>query len=280
MMLSRRGLAFICVVVLLCPAISTGAEEQTELVLKDGSSIAVQHVEVRGGAVVVRLENGRFMQYEIDDVDMAASGLVQEEPKEMVQTEERRGLRGGGRIGQAIAPTSEVPSSMTITDQDVGHVDREARSASAGDEEGEAETREVSSDEGTLRFTNVGQEVAEDQVTLTGRIVNDGVTDLLDVTIVAMAEDSDGNTIGRGTVGISKSLAGGALQAFSLVIPVTSEVANVRYTARATAMTRPTDVRPADEPDSAERAAEDVDGASEDYEPYDGEDRDQGDNDG
>jgi hypothetical protein len=239
MMVNRRVVPMICVIVLMCLG-AAAADDGKHLVLRDGSSIVVEQATVRSGAVVVQLPNGRFQQYEVADVDLVASGLA-DTPARAPAESARTGLGGGGRLGQAMAADSEPSSVVTITDDDVAHVDRTARPI-ADEDDGDEATEEVDSGEGALRISSVSQVVGDGQVTVSGQVVNDGVNELLDVTVSIGVVDIEGERIGEGTVGISRTLASGAAQGFSLVVPVTGEAANVQVSGRGTAMVRPSAV--------------------------------------
>lgn len=252
-MFIRRILPLMCVVVLAW--LGTGlADDAMTLVFRDGSSLLAESAEVRGGAVIVRLPNGRFQQYEVADVDLAASGLLGETPAEEPAAERQEGgLAGGGNFGKAIAPESESASSVTITDDDVAHVSRPAKRDRGEEDDGGEAAEEVSDGEGALRLANVRQVVGADQVMVTGQVVNDGVLDLSGIVVVARAQDIEGSVIGEGTVGIGKTLGPGAVHAFSLVIPVNGETADVVLSGSALAPPRPRAL-PVDVEASEERA--------------------------
>ena len=255
-MFNRRVLLSMLVIVVVWVVAAPAADEQN-LILLDGSSLLVESAVVRDGVVIVKFSNGRMQQYEAADVNLAASGLLAEEAPDATNDSADAGLTSGF-FGSAIAPASESAAVVSITDDDVAHI-RHDRVTEVEEEAAEGdEAEQVIDGDGALRITNVNRVVSDDQVTVTGQVVNDGVVDLSGVVIAARAEDIEGENLGEGTVGISKTLQPGAAHSFSLVISVDGEATNVVLSGQATVM------RETAAPESEESAASEGEDQAED----------------
>lgn len=212
-----------CIASLTLVVLAPAAVAEDLLVLKDGSSLEVETMTVRGGRVEVRLpDSNQFVAYSVSDVDLEASGLAPTPPA-TAYTSNQKPVRGG--FDAAIAPPTDNQDGVTITDQDVEHV----RQPQEDEDEGEtAPPARVTS----LLVSNLQRQVSPNGVlTVTGRVTNSGNVPVSAISITGDAEDGDGASLGRGTTGISSALDAGEVAEFSIAIPVSGAVANVKVSA-------------------------------------------------
>ncbi len=214
------------VVALTIVFFASTAMAENLLVLTDGSTISVAEMTVRGSRVEVLLPGSdQPVAYTIGDIDLEASGLAPEQAPTTFSSAQKF-LRGGFEAAIAAPPGEE--EVVTITDQDVGHVRKPTP-----DEEDEAEDDTTPPAEVTsLLVSNLQRQTSPSGVlTVTGTVTNSGTVSVTAIAITGDAQDGNGASLGRGTTGISLTLAAGEAAEFSINIPVNGTVSNVKVTA-------------------------------------------------
>ncbi len=214
-------------VVALMVGTALWAADGRVLVFKNGSTMDVASATVNRGSVVVKLANGQIQQFETSDVDLEASGLVQQTAQPS-KTNPKKWTAPKLTMPDERADTS----GLTISDQDVRHV-RPSTGRDQGDDDGDGDDEETSSGPPPLRVSGVTQSTNDSGVTVSGTVTNDGIFDLEKTTITGVALDADGKTLGQGSVGLASVLGQGASRKFSLIIPVSGEVDSVKVGASA-----------------------------------------------
>lgn len=222
----EAGPLWLVLVVWLATIGIAGAADEPTLVFSDGSTIQVESATIVRGSVVVELADGRKQQFDIRDIDLEASGLVQ-------SASQSTSAPPAKTAPKLVMPGDAAePTGLTITDRDVGHVRPSSGASPSWDEETEDEN--VGSGVIPLRLSGVRRSEHDGGVTVTGTVTNDGIFDLEQTTVTGFAVDVDGKNLGQGSVGLASVLSQGASRGFSLMIPVTGEVDSVRVTASAT----------------------------------------------
>jgi hypothetical protein len=214
----------LCVAALALTALALPAAADGLLVLSDGSSLAVDTMTLRGGRVEVRLPGSEQpIAYAVADVDLEASGLAPEQALTAFETPQKQ-VRGG--FEAAIAAPPGDTETLTISDQDVAHV---RRPQPGEEEEGDATAPAKTT---ALMVSNLQRRVTPGgPLTVTGTVTNSGDVAVTAIAITADAQDKGGESLGRGTTGISSTLNAGEAAEFSINIPVNDTVANVKVTA-------------------------------------------------
>jgi hypothetical protein len=209
------------ILLLLAPAIFA----DNLLVLNDGSAIEVDEMTLRAGRIEVRLPgNDQVVAYAVSDVDLEASGLVSE-PRETTFETPQKTIRGG--FEAAIAAPAGETETLTITDQDVGHV----RKPAPVDDEEDSQTTPPAKTTALMVSNLQRQTTPGGPLTVTGTVTNSGDVAVTAIAITGDAQDSSGESIGRGTTGISSTLAAGEEAGFTITIPVNGAVSNVKVSA-------------------------------------------------
>lgn len=218
-------LGLVLVILLGAVPLVSGEVSQT-LVFKDGSTIEAISLTIVRGAVVVELPDGRMQQFEKRDIDLQASGLVPETRSNPAPTSKKP------TPGRLVMPADLAENQgLTITDQDVGHVDKSKKKES--DQDAESDTDEQEEPAIPLRISGVRHFMGDTGVTVTGSVTNDGINDLEKTTVTGVAVDAYGRSLGQGTVSLASVLPQGGTTSFSMIIPVTGEVQGVRISASA-----------------------------------------------
>ena len=153
----------------------------------DGSSMEVVSLSMERGFVVVETADGRKQQFDRRDIDLQASGLVQEVPQAAAPAKKKR------MAPKLVMPGDAVDSGvLTISDQDVGHV--KPRRDSTSDQDEDAEDDENAPKTIPLRISGVKHVEQDGGVTVTGTVTNDGLFDLEKTTVTGVAKDVDENS--------------------------------------------------------------------------------------
>ncbi len=219
---------FAVVFLLAVLPIGRAGEAPSVLVFSDGSTVDVASVALVRGTIVVETLDGRKEVYDPRDIDLESSGLKR--PAPVPETSPPTKPAASRRL--VLPEEGKESTGIVISDQDVGHV----RPTAAKEPETEEEADDTGDEEATsLRIEGVTQRPTDGGVNVTGTVFNDGVVDLENTTITAVALDADEKVLGQGSVGIPQKLTQGGSRSFSLNIPVIGEVASVRVSARATA---------------------------------------------
>ncbi len=209
-------------------SIGRADEASSVLVFADGSTVDVASATLVRGTVIVETLDGRKEVYDPRDIDLEGSGLVRPTPSSETSTP----AKAAASRRLVLPEEGKEATGIVISDQDVGHIRPTATEEPETEEEGD----DTGAEEATpLRVEGVTQRPTDGGVNVTGTVFNDGVVDLENTTITAVALDADEKVLGQGSVGIPQKLTQGGSRSFSLNIPVIGEVASVRVSARATA---------------------------------------------
>jgi hypothetical protein len=227
--MTHQGILNSVLVVALMVGTALWAADGRVLVFKNGSTMDVVSATVNRGSVVIKLANGQIQQFETNDIDLEASGLVQQAAQSSKANPKKW-----------VAPKLTMPDEradapgLTISDQDVRHV-RPSTGGDQGNDDGKSDEDDEETPSGPppLRVSGVTQSTNDNGVTVSGTVTNDGIFDLEQTTITGVALDADGKTLGQGSVGLASVLGQGASRKFSLIIPVTGEVDSVKVGASA-----------------------------------------------
>ncbi len=212
-----------CIAALILVVLAPAAVAENLLVLKDGSSLEVETMTVRGGRVEVRLpDSNQSVAYSVSDVDLEASGLA---PRR-----QRPPIPPTRNWSEAVSmpPSRRRQTTRMGDDHRSG---RRARAPTTKRTRTKARPRHppgsprCSSPTCSARFCPSGP------LTVTGRVTNSGNVPVSAISITGDAEDGDGASLGRGTTGISSALDAGEAAEFSIAIPVSGAVANVKVSA-------------------------------------------------
>ncbi len=204
----------------LAASLPASAGSTRALVLRNGSTLTVSGAEVRGGMVLVTFPDGRMQAYQVDDVDLGASGLVpRKKPAREVKTTARPQLSLAQRATAA---------RYQITDADVKHVEEPA-AAPAGAGKGEKKKAPVAS----LQVSNLRQRIDNGVVHLSGTLVNSGAKPVSTITVTAVALDGNGKPSGRGQTVVARKIDPQGSAPFTLSFPVSGPVFNVQVRALA-----------------------------------------------
>lgn len=207
--------------VLFLVAAGAAAEEVAGLVLKDGTHMVVKAASVENHLVYATFADGRMQAYPVEEVDLAASGLL----PEVVEAADKP-LKRGRALADATSKPTGVAPAITITDQDVGHVD-----PMAGLEEDENEAPAGSS--AALAITGTKHQIAGNVVNVTGKVVNVGSETVASITVLARAINASGEFGGSGSTTISEEIKPEDGVVFALSFPVLGDVADIEVSARA-----------------------------------------------
>jgi len=198
------------------------AEESHPLVLKGGKTLQVSKAAVRNGMVLVTFADGRMQGYQLEDVDLAASGLV---PSKKPAQEEVR-TQSVPKLSLAQRATA---ARFQITDADVEHVERPA----PGEQAPAATGGQKGAQPASLQVSNLRQEISKGVLKLSGTLQNTGANPVSSITVEAVAEDAGSKPSGRGTTVVSQQLAAKGSAPFSMSFPVSGPVYNVKVRALA-----------------------------------------------
>jgi len=210
------------------------------VVLKAGPTIEVEKAEVEGGRVLLTLANGRMQAYPVEEVDLAASGLLPTEDAQGAAATPRKKL-----VSLSDAVSSEVTEArLKVTDEDVLHVIPGSEVKAEG-AEGEGEQKPGAAT-ASLLVSGLSQQITGSMIDLSGTVKNNGGNPVSSITLEALATDKAGNQVGRGTTVISSELAPDASLGFTMGFPVSGEVADVRV--RASAVLADFDLTPVQPP--------------------------------
>jgi hypothetical protein len=238
--MQARTLVVVCAVLLLAGAVA--AEGERSVVLSGGKTVFVTEAVVEGGMVYLTFASGQMQAYPVEEVDLAASGLLPDAP----EADEAEAAKKPRSIADATAKTTDQ-ASVKITDKDVGHV--KAPPAEATEEEADEEDAAAAA---ALLIANLQRELRGSMVTLTGTVKNVGTKAVTAVTLRAEAKDREGGTAGSGTTTISDEVPPQGEVGFSLSFPFEGEIADIQI--RAVAAVAAFDFSAAEPPGEEEAA--------------------------
>lgn len=214
-----------------------------ELVLESGKRIAVTDMRIVGGQVYATLPGGQMQAYRVDDVDLEASGL-KTEPAKKPQSETRKPASLS-----SIADRDRGGSRISITDEDVAHVEPSAASTE------EAPMSEEAADELIVQVR--GHSRSGNQLRVEGLVSNQAGFPVRGVELTATATNAEGEDVGTGSSTVEGEIAPGGSASFTITVQLTGEAtgANVQVTGALAAarMERP-------EPSSEEGGPEEAEG--------------------
>lgn len=215
--------SFVCFGLLFVLAMPVSAA-QRHIVLKDGTTVEAASAVLVKGQVQLKLENGRFMAFDADDVDLKASGML---PAEAETKSKAVGNKGQGLFGKAIATKKEGEASPEITDQDVKHI-------WPGTESSEEEKTDENPEESTasLAVVDLKKTLKGGILTVTGSVNNTGSEDISTISLTAIAKDEEGAAVAQGTTGISSVIKGGESRPFAIAMAVPGPVSDVTIKAQ------------------------------------------------
>ncbi len=190
------------------------AADAPPLVLRDGRSVEVARVRVRGAVVEVTLPSGQRLAYLTQDVDLEASGLLGETrqagdppPPRVLDMQAARRPDSG-----------RADAALVLTDADVGHVEVQVAAVAPPDPggDGPVEGEAVTSQAPDLELVDVAFAAHDGVVRVTGAVRNTGEEPRADLPVVAVVTDADGAETGRGAIVLGETLLPGMASRFQL----------------------------------------------------------------
>lgn len=203
-----RPSSIVLVLVLVAGAAAVLAGPTSDrVVLVGGEALTGLEAEVRDGLVWVTFEDGRRQAFTLEDVDLEASGLI-DQPTEVASEEPQPRSRLGDVPTEISADTPPASTSaMVITDADVEHIEIDAETG----EPANAESRLLVI--AKLRMKTVGT-----KLNVTGMVSNRANMPATQVAVTIVALDNDGNPIGEAGTTLRQPLKAGHTAPFSLII--------------------------------------------------------------
>ena len=207
----------VLIAVLLLAGLVGAQQAEKTLVLQGGQTLEVRDARLAGGMVYVTLPTGEMRAYAVSDVDLEASGLAPKAPQ--------------GDAHEAAAPPSLVDlakkdrgaTRVTITDADVAHVQRLEPGAGA---EGKPKTTEMAGS--TLSVAVSGYERKGRELTVKGRVANQGKLPVSGIRLEAQVKNGAGKVVGRAQKAIDGTLEGGKTKEFAMTFQLPEgEIAGV-----------------------------------------------------
>jgi len=179
--------------------------------LKDGTVIHAASYQVQGSYVIVRLENGSQAAYDVADVDLDA---MRASEKKAAPPEAPKPSAPSNAFAGAMA-ANRGKAAMTITDQDVSHVETSAPGKSPA-----AEKKKPLADHeegGQVVVQGVRVEPGKDNVTwrATGQVVNRMSDPVMDVRVVVQATGPNSKVYGEAELPVAATLGPGKAGSFS-----------------------------------------------------------------
>jgi hypothetical protein len=205
---------------------SGAADDATtrELVLSNGTRLAVGAAELRGTQVIVTFPNGSLMSYAADDVDLEASGLV---TTDEAAAEEAGPPPVARPASLHDAKADEGEAKLKITDLDVDHIDPEGP---VDDEEIDAEVRGIAEVEnsGPLQATGARYWLVGDKLNVSGAVKNTGSEMVSAIRVRAVAMGPNRKEVGSGSSEVRGPLNPGMSARFRITFDVKGEPSGVR----------------------------------------------------
>lgn len=189
-----------------------------EVPLKDGTSITAERYTVTGSYVMLELENGQRVAYDLADVDVEALREAEAAADSADSTnapdegrDRKPSLESRGHFRSAVAPRDRQRAEVEITDHDVDHV----TGPRTADDDNAEESAEDSIPEDSLqgggvlvqgfKVESVGEDGASFRVT--GEVVNRSSGPVTGVR--AMLESSSGPQPWKQVVDVTSTLPAG-----------------------------------------------------------------------
>ncbi len=182
------------------------------LVLVGGETLSGVVAEVQDGFVWVDHGGGRRQAFALQDVDLAASGLVPE-----AATAAPGGTAGhpptiGSDRDFSVTIPPPPASKVVITDADVEHVVPELLAEDgAGDIDGPATLA-------PLAATSVRHKVNDTRLNVTGMVSNHTTAPATGVTVTVVALAENGAILGTASTELRQPIPGGGTAPFSVVV--------------------------------------------------------------
>ncbi len=202
-----------------------GAAAAVDVTMRDGTVITAESYRLTGSYIMLKLDDGRQVAYDVADVDLdalrAAEAAAAGPQKESAVTDQDAGTLSGGRTLKDTASIGEDEGSgPKITDRDVKHI---RGSGVLGEDE---ETESAARSEGGVPegFQQGGGVVlnsirvnpaGEGQWTIEGEVINRTPTAVNNVRVQLEAAAVGGGEPWRGEVAVTNTLGPDETGAFS-----------------------------------------------------------------
>jgi len=203
---------FIVTLVFLGALALVGSAAAVDVLLKDGTVIHAASYKVQGSYVLVRLENGSQVAYDLGDVNLdamrAAEKAAEPAPEPKKATQPTNAFAGAMAKGRGKA-------ALKITDQDVSHVD--TGPPGAPEKQGEKKPLADHQEGGQVVVQGVRVDPGKDPGTwlATGQVVNRMNKPVMDVRVVVQAVGPDAKVLGEADLPVAGSLDPGQSGKFS-----------------------------------------------------------------
>ncbi|GEM_PF-2127202 len=183
-----------------------------DVVLRDGTVIPAVSYKVSGSYVMVQLEGGGQVAYDLGDVDLGAMRKAEAAAAGAEAPTTEEAPPAGNVISQARSESSGT-ASLTISDSDVRHVGGPAESAAPEEDQAREKRREG----GLVALQGIRVLPGEKpgQWEATGEVVNRADMTVMDVRALIQAMGPDRKPVGEAEVPVAASLEPGGKGTFS-----------------------------------------------------------------
>jgi len=205
---------FVVTLVFLGALALAGSAVAVDVLLKDGTVIHAASYEVQGSYVLVRLENGSQVAYDLGDVDLdtmkAAEKAAEPAPEPKKASPPTNAFAGAMAKGRGKA-------ALRITDQDVSHVD--TGPPSAAEKEGEKKPLADHQEGGKVVVQGVRVDPGKEPGTWVamGQVVNRMNDPVMDVRVLVQAVAPDAKVLGEADLPVAGNLDPGESGTFNHV---------------------------------------------------------------